>query len=369
MSDANDQGFQQLSDELKTEFYSSFKEAMEELDHCFSSLNCNYDPEIVNQMFRAVHSVKGNSHMVFLDSIADVCHRLEDLVDQFRKAQLPYTPIQGEFIAFVFTRLEQLVADRISGRDVSPTDIELLEKGVLQVYQSGQSSRDKMTQATLESFSGILTATQSINESVLDKLEAQEQLKDFDDLSFMGQVAKILQSKSIQHQGDLSKLIAIGCLLNQQLPHPESKEQLLAAFNFQNLGSKFVPSPVFDIGLESAEWEKAKAREQVELSAGFLKLGGKWLAASKLIECSFERYDGRGPFGLKGDDIPAGSMILSMLKFYQQNYLRLRKDHKQKIAVAKTISRINSESGYRFNPKLVELLTQLGRSDPDQLTL
>lgn len=369
MSEANDQGFQQLSDELKTEFYSSFKEAMEELDHCFSSLNCNYNSEIVDQMFRAVHSVKGNCHMVFLDSIADVCHRLEDLVDQFRKGQLPYTPVQGEFIAFVFTRLEQLVADRIRGRSVSPSDIELLDKGVLQVYKSKQSSRDNVAQSTLESFSGILTATESINESVLHKLEAQEQLKDFDDLAFMAQVAKILQAKSIQHQGDLSRLISIGLSLSQTLESPEGDEQLKAAFHFQNLGSKFVPSPVFDIGLESAEWEKAKAREQVELSAGFLKLGGKWLAASKLIECSFERYDGRGPFGLKRGDIPAGSMILSMLKFYQQNYLRLRKDHKPKIAVAKTISRINSESGYRFDPKIVELLTQLGHSDPEKLVL
>ncbi|WP_415903511.1 Hpt domain-containing protein [Neptuniibacter sp. QD29_5] len=369
MSEANDQGFQHLSDELKTEFYSSVKEAMEELDHCFSSLNCNYDPEIVNQMFRAVHSVKGNCHMVFLDSIADVCHRLEDLVDEFRKGKLSYTPVQGEFIAFVFTRLEQLVADRVNGIAINSSDIELLEKGVLQVLKSDQSSRDDAAQATLESFSGILTATQSINDSVLDKLEVQEQLKDFDDLGFMEKIAKILQSKSIQQQGDLSKLISIGSSLNKKLEYPESDDQLMAAFSFQNLGSKFVPSPVFDIGLESAEWEKAKAKEQLELSAGFLKLGGKWLGASKLIEYSFERFDGRGPYGKKGKDIPAGSMILSMLKFYQQNYLRLRKDHKPKIAVAKTISRINSESGYRFDPKFVELLTQLGHSDPHKLTL
>jgi len=369
MTDTTDSGFQTLSEELKTEFYTSFKEAMDELDHCFNSLNCNYDAETVNQMFRSVHSVKGNCHMVFLDHIADVCHRLEDLVAQFRKNELPYTPVQGEFIAFVFTRLEQLVADHVSNRSVNKVDTELLEKGVLQVLESEQSKRDQTAQATLESFSGILTTTQSINDSVLDKLNAQEQLNGFEDLEFMAQIAQILQAKSIQSRGNLDKLLALGCHLNRQLDKPEDEQQLIAAFHFQNLGSKFVPSPVFDITKDSAQWEKDKAKEQQEIASGFLKLGGKWLVAASIIENSFERFDALGPLGKSADAIPPGSMILSMLRFYQRYYLKLRSDCRPKIAVAKSLSRINSESGYRFDPKLVELFTEHAHAEPESLLL
>lgn len=365
----NYEAFSGLGDELKIEFYTSIKEAVEEIEHCFDTLNCRYDAEVLNELFRAVHSVKGNCHMVFLDGIADVCHQLEDIVSQYRKAEYDYTPTQGEFMSFIFARLEQLVADAVAGREPNDKDIEVLEKGVEQVFKAGNDQRDEIILRTLESFSGLLSSAESVSDEVLVRLDNQQILHDFSELGFMEQIAEIMASKSVQHKGDRRKLMSVGLKLNQQSAMPVDEDQFKAAFNFQSIGTKFVASPVFDLTADSPGWEVNKAIEQTDISAGFLKIGGKWLEASEMISHSYERYDGRGAKGIEGDQLHQGGMILSLLRFYQQNYSRLKRDNSQKIAVAKSISRIHSEKGYRFPPELVDCMAELARTELNDLML
>lgn len=369
MTENNIAAFQSLSDELKTEFYSSFKEATEELDNCFDTLNCRYDAEVINEMFRAVHSVKGNCHMVFLDAIADVCHKLEDIVHQIRKGDYFYTPAQGEFMTFVFTRLEQLIASVISGKGISENDTAVLLSGVAQVYAADPSQRDGVIQKTLDSFSGILSSGADLSDKVLDRLDKQEQLKDFDELDFMANIAQLMQAKSIQNKGCRSQLLDLSLKLNQHLGMPVVPEQLTAAFHFQVLGNRFVSSPVFDITPTSAKWERDKAMEQLSLSAGFLKLGSDWLSAADIIMQSFERHDGKGLVGLKGEEINPGAMIISLARFYQQLFYKFKKESRDKIAVAKSLRRINSESEYRFSPAVVDAFNHLVRNDLQSVIL
>lgn len=365
--------FNRLDLELKREFYTSFKEAMEELERCFSRLDSKYDQETINEMFRAVHSVKGNSHMVFLDSVAEVCHKLEDIADQIRQGDYLYTPAQGEFMTFVFARLEQLIAEAISLGSIPDIHVEILLKGVSHVYDASLSTRDSVIQTTLESFSGILTNSEDESEQVLKRLAQQgsgavqasvpELNQSFDGLAFMASVAQRVSSQSIQQPGDQEKLLSLCLWLNDRLGSVVDEDQLRAAFYFQVLGARFVSSPVFDIALRSASWEKKKALEQLELSAGFLKLSNQWDEAAKIVLQSYERYDGLGPLGLKGDEINQGSMIIALIRYYQQCYFKLKKDHKIKIAVSKSLSRINSEKNYRFSPEIVLLFNQMVHSD------
>jgi chemotaxis protein histidine kinase CheA len=363
MTQSSDSSFQSLSDELKTEFYTSFKEAMDELDNCFTTLNCRYDTETINEMFRAVHSVKGNCHMVFLDPIADVCHKLEDIVHQIRKGDYLYTPAQGEFMTFVFARLEQLIAAVISGGSLSVKGTQVLLEGVAQVYEAPMNSRDSVIQKTLDSFSGILSSSDDLSDKVLERLEKQALRGSFDELEFMREISLLTQAKSIQLQGNRDKLLELCLTVNQHMALPVDEGQLSAAFHFQILGARFISSPVFDVTPNSQRWEREKAQQQLELSAGFLRLGDRWLEAAEMIQQSFERYDGQGLMGLGKAQINSGAMILSLIRFYRQSFYKLSKDNRTKIAVSKSLSRINSEKGYRFSPQVVEVFNQLVRND------
>jgi two-component system chemotaxis sensor kinase CheA len=50
------------------------------------------DGELLNRIFRAAHTLKGNSSMLGFEEIAHFTHALEDLLDQLRKGQRAVTP-------------------------------------------------------------------------------------------------------------------------------------------------------------------------------------------------------------------------------------------------------------------------------------
>lgn len=360
--------FHSLNPELKTEFYTCFKEAMDELDSCFSILDEGYQEEVVHEMFRSVHSIKGNCHLVFLDDIADVCHKLEDIVSQIRTGEYRYVSICGEFLTLIFQRLEQLVRQLIKGKDITTDDFLVLDRSVEKVFNATPEARDAVIHQTLESLSGVLTSSENISAKILQRLNDQDDSDAFDDMAFMQHISGVMRYRSLRHHCDTDKLLKIAEYLSEIAEQGIDFEQLKAAVYMNLLGSKFVTSPLFDITPESEDWERQRLSEQLDIAAGFLKLSGKWAEAAVMVEQSFARYDGKGmPETLSGNHINSGAMILSLLRFYQQEYRKACAENKKKIAVGKAMRKINSEQGYRFDPRFVQRFSLLAKEQSSLL--
>ncbi|HEY9752179.1 MAG TPA: Hpt domain-containing protein, partial [Coleofasciculaceae cyanobacterium] len=67
------------------------------------------DPEIVNEMFRAAHSVKGGAAMLGLNSIQYVSHRLEDFFKVMSEAQIQSDQRLETLLLRVFDALQALI--------------------------------------------------------------------------------------------------------------------------------------------------------------------------------------------------------------------------------------------------------------------
>lgn len=362
------ENFHGLSAELKAEFLSSFRELIEELEQCFSILNKAYEEEVIHQLFRSVHSLKGNCHLVFLDDFADVCHLLEDIAAQIRKGDARYSPAQGEFFTYAFVRLEQLLADLTQGNEPSENALRVLEKGISKLLAVPAEQRELMAQELLEHFSGVLSAGRDLSDQVLNKLDtpqAGEPVPEtqFDALAFMSEIAGMVQAKSIQQQGDRAKLREICLRLNQIQGEPVLEAQLEAALHFQNLGSRFVTSPIFDLSTDAPEWARHKVKQQLEIAANFLRLNAEWEEAVAIIMDSFERVDGQGIFGKHGAEIHRGAMILSLVRFYQQKFHQSKDGRTERVSVAKALSQLSEEKGKRFSPEIIEGFVQLIREE------
>lgn len=89
-----------MSDELfnREEFISYFRDEAEELlqqiDADLLKLeegvsSGQTDPEIVNSLFRALHTVKGSAGMLGFTDIQGLAHKLENLADLLRKDRMP----------------------------------------------------------------------------------------------------------------------------------------------------------------------------------------------------------------------------------------------------------------------------------------
>src|ERR1700739_4002447 len=89
-----------MSDELfnREEFISYFRDEAEELlqqiDADLLKLGAGVnsgvnDPEIINSLFRALHTVKGSSGMLGCVDVQGLAHKLENLCDLLRKDRMP----------------------------------------------------------------------------------------------------------------------------------------------------------------------------------------------------------------------------------------------------------------------------------------
>ncbi len=73
-------------DPIIQSFLEEATELLADYESCLLTLEHEQtDAETMNRIFRAVHTVKGNSSMLGFDDIAKFTHRLEDLLDQMRK--------------------------------------------------------------------------------------------------------------------------------------------------------------------------------------------------------------------------------------------------------------------------------------------
>jgi len=370
MAKSNRHSFHDLDDELKTDFYTSFKEAMDEMEHCFGTLDEGYQEEVVHEMFRAVHSIKGNCHLVFLDHVADVCHKLEDVVSQIRTGEYQYTPICGEFLTVIFQRLEQLVRRLLKGINIGENEILVLDKSVTKVFEADCDIRDEVMHQMLDCLSGVLSSDEDISEKLISRIEQQSPPDSFDEMAFMEHISNTMRYKSLRHHCKMDQLLVIAEYLCEESTQTVSFEQLKAAIYMNLLGNKFVTSPMFDIAPDSEWWEKERLEQQIDIAVGFLKFGGQWQDAAKMVEHSFARFDGRGlPENISGEQIYPGGMIIAILRFYQQQYRKACVENKKKIAVGKALRAINSEKGYRFDPLYVELLSYLAKEKPDLMQI
>ena len=69
----------------------------------------DYDPELVNKVFRTAHSIKGSAGFLALDTIRDLSHKIESVLDMVRSREIvPDSPVVNVILR-AFDRLQELV--------------------------------------------------------------------------------------------------------------------------------------------------------------------------------------------------------------------------------------------------------------------
>lgn len=136
--------------------YNNYKEFVAEAEEILRELNVNlyvlkskcnstrvHDPEVVNELFREIHTLKGISEATGFPRISSLSHRLEDLLDclRFGRIQLSFAVVDTLFeIADIFTELLKNINDQ---------GIEYVEIGPA-VEKIGNLLNDKMQENSLK---------------------------------------------------------------------------------------------------------------------------------------------------------------------------------------------------------------------------
>jgi two-component system chemotaxis sensor kinase CheA len=108
-----------------------FQEAAEHVNNMETLLlglgDAPADPEVLNSIFRAAHSIKGGSGTFGFDDVMRFTHRLEELLDQMRQGKIDASPSRIDLLLRSCDMLRTLLAAADSGAAAPPEAATLLE--------------------------------------------------------------------------------------------------------------------------------------------------------------------------------------------------------------------------------------------------
>lgn len=123
------------------------------------------DEELLNEMFRAAHSLKGLSAMLGLTEINTLTHKVENVFDAARKEQLP---LDGEVVELVFQAVDRLSAliDALKGPPGEPVEYESVIDAIGSLLRSAGAERKQATQSDAENVLGSSPAADAPGSSL-----------------------------------------------------------------------------------------------------------------------------------------------------------------------------------------------------------
>lgn len=108
--------------EIVESFIVESREILEGLDHDLLELERTPDDrELIDRIFRAVHTVKGTSGFLSLDQMSNLAHRFEDVLNKLRQNELTFYPEMMDVLFAAFDQMNVLL-DRVVEGNVEPVD-------------------------------------------------------------------------------------------------------------------------------------------------------------------------------------------------------------------------------------------------------
>ncbi|HEW91408.1 MAG TPA: chemotaxis protein CheA [Thermotogaceae bacterium] len=183
-----------MNEQYLSVFIEETREYLQLLNEKMLSLESNPDDiEVINEIFRALHTLKGMSATMGFENMAKLCHKMENIFDLFRNQK---AFVDSEIIDALFAgidtlekMLQKILDDRSDEMDISDL-LEIYESfysrasSGVEVQKNGVEDEDKGTSFGNEKAKGSEGSTTvpiSIEESVLNVIKEaiEEEFKAF----------------------------------------------------------------------------------------------------------------------------------------------------------------------------------------------
>ena len=160
--------------ELRRAFFTEAVDILDRVEGEIEAMAAQpQDKEMVNAVFRGLHTIKGNSSFLGLDKITKLAHASETLLDKARKAEMPITPGLLDIVRQVFQELKVMIGEQETERAVDPL------VNVIQRFMAGDTTAVPATPAppavasaapTTGAEKKIATASVRVDESKISKI-------------------------------------------------------------------------------------------------------------------------------------------------------------------------------------------------------
>ncbi|MCL6511216.1 MAG: Hpt domain-containing protein [Anaerolineae bacterium] len=113
--------------DLKEIFLEEAGDLLVQIEPLILDLEKEVKPELLDELFRVVHTLKGSAGIAGVRGVGELTHHLEDLLDGLRCGEIEAGPGLVDLLLVGFDYIKAMVADLAGGQDLPPPE-ELLEE-------------------------------------------------------------------------------------------------------------------------------------------------------------------------------------------------------------------------------------------------
>lgn len=363
--------------DLMEDFFLDFKDAHLHCENALIDLEHNPDDTtILNDLFRSVHTIKGNLIYVGLKDLTPLLQSVEDVLDMIRNGQAPFDTLMSDVIMLAMDKTKQWVEAKLENNPEPYTESELnhLCQDISRITEVSDQERGQVTQTvikTMEPQTELKAATPlpSLGEKSLPaQPEADDILKTYgveinEDMRFFQQLASPLEERSYYWQGRSARMLQLSLAINKKAGEPVDPTQLAAAIYTHDIAMAFLPLDVLHKTSPLTAEERGLLRAHTQQAFGLISGMKKWEQASYIVLEHHERVDGSGyPAGIKGEHICPGAKILAIADTFDARTHERAYSTQMKRPFVRAILEINRCAGSHFDPAWVEVFNEVARS-------
>ena len=346
------------SADMVADFFSDFQEAYQASERLILLLEKTpNDRALLNDLFRRVHTIKGNLIYIGLADICPLLQAVEDVLEPVRKGQLRYDDLLSDVILLTMDTTQELVYARLNQRP-APIDADRINaicESISLIARCAISERPTTIGHAIRALDP---------EAEVPTLEEYSQygIRLNSDLRFFAQLLPAIDQRSPYWAGRTRRIAELALSMNQAANSPVAANQLLAAVYMHDFSMAFLPLELLHKPNRYTAEERQKVQQHVQTASALLREMGSWPLAAEIVLQHHEQVNGAGyPNQLDESVIGDGAKILAIADAFDACVnSRAHVDLPQRPLI-RAILEINRFAGSQFSQFWVNIFNQVAR--------
>lgn len=301
------------------------------------------DREIIADLFRAIHNIKGDASLCKFDLGVAIAHPIETMMGRFREGEIPFSDLLAEMILLAVDRLELATDAVLAGKSVENFRLLDLVQGLDALALASNQDVDAQCAELIETVTGFPSVIGEISSRAPRVATPKSEQKNASsDLQFFRSLALQLESRSPLFKGRTMRILRLALETNKTGGNVVDPVQLEAAVYLHDVGMMLVPEAVWlKVGKMTLE-DKRQLNNHPGFVTGLLQRMPGWEAATEMVAQHHEMPDGGGyPNQLLAPEICPGAKILAIVDAFEA--VMLKHIHRGKNrSVLRAIAEINA---------------------------
>ena len=277
--------------EFLAEFLIEVEEKHHEIEYCINKLHTTSpadQQEIFNELFRTLHTIKGNAKYAKIEPMSQFLHHVESLISRLRSQELEYNEQLGEIILLCSDRA-LLMAQEV--QKTQKLNILGLDKKIQSISDLAKAPPDRINDFIQRTFAAILGEHQELTEeessiivpdqaklpSASDEEQALSDIEFFEELD--AQAVRVYPFWT----GKVSFITPLALGMNTMSGNAVDHLQLKAAIILHDVGMTLLPNVLVEKKGRFDDDEREQLQRHPELMANIVKRMVNWSDAAQMI--------------------------------------------------------------------------------------